>query len=260
MSDDIDKYLEAEKLFVRKNSDSRSKMAIVKLVKSGNYISPEREDELIGYMRNNKEVTYTNLINLFGVNLGFLQRLRTRYKFPTIKKDDVKSFQKLLALQNKRRCPACGEVKDLSLWYPNNPSKCKDCDKLNHKSKYEKIVSKHLSSVENFLKYKLTNCSQKKNIDTTITLDDLMKQYHHQNGKCFYSGRPLAIELRTKSLNSLSIDRINSSKGYTPDNIVLCCSIVNIMKLDTPEDEFIRLCRDIVNHQHLLEGPTDYSI
>jgi len=260
MKIELDKYFEVEKEFSRKYSNPRSNMAITKLVKSGNYITPEREDEIVGYMKNDKDVTYTNLVNLFNVNLGFLQRLRVKYKFPIIKKDNVKSFQNLLALENKRKCPVCKEVKHLDLWYPNNLSRCKDCDKRKKKSSYENTINKHLSSVENFLKYKLANCSQKKTVTISITLDDLLNQFNKQNGKCFYSGRQLEIALRTKSLNSLSIDRIDSSKGYTPDNIVLCCSIINIMKLDTPEDEFINLCRDVVNHQSLQEGPSNSSI
>lgn len=256
----IDKYFEAEKLFNRKYSTPRSNMVITKLVKSGNYLSPEKEDEIIGYMINNPNTTYTNLINLFNVNLGFLQRLRKKYQLPNIKKDNVKSFQNLLALENKRRCPVCKEIKHLNDWYSNNLSRCKVCDKAKKQSSYEKTVNKHLSSVENFLKYKLTNCSQKKNVNITITLDDLLNQYESQKGKCYYSGRPLEIALRTKSLNSLSIDRIDSSKGYNPDNIVLCCSIINIMKLDTPEDEFINLCRDVVNHQSLQEDQSSCSI
>ena len=169
-------------------------------------------------------------------------------------------FQKKLELEGKRKCPVCKEIKLLQDWYPNNLSRCKICDKIKRQKHYQKVATKHVSSVENFLKYKLGNCSQKKNVLITITHKDLIDQYNLQNGKCFYSGRPLAIEMRTKSLDSLSIDRVDSSKGYTPDNIVLCCSIINIMKLDTPTNEFIKICQDIVNHQYLVEGLQDFSI
>ena len=259
MKIELDKYFEAEKEFSRKYSDPRGNIAISKLVKSGNYITPEREDELIGYMKNNKDVTYTKLVNLFSVNLGFLQRLRVKYKFPIIKKDNVKSFQNLLALENKRRCPACKEVKHFDLWYPNNPGRCKECDRKNQQSKYERKVKTHLSSVDNFLKYKLANSLQRKNTINTLTHQDLINQYELQNGKCYYSGRPLVIAMRTKSLDSLSIDRVDSTKGYTPDNIVLCCSIINIMKLDTTKEQFIKLCKDITLHQSLLISREDSS-
>lgn len=38
--------------------------------------------------------------------------------------------------------------------------------------------------------------------------------------------------------NSLSIDRIDSTKGYTYDNVVLCRSVCNLIKNDLPMDEF----------------------
>lgn len=253
MKIDLNKYYDAEKSFNRYYTNPRCNMAITKLVKSGNYITPEKEDEIVGYMINHTNATYTNLMNLFGVSLGFLQRLRKRYNLPTIKKDDVKSFQNLLALENKRRCPVCKEIKHFNEWYSNNLSRCKSCDKLKHKSTYEKTVNKHLSSVENFLKYKLANSTQRKNTENTLTIHDLLNQYEIQNGKCYYSGRTLAIEMRTKSLDSLSIDRVDSSKGYTPDNIVLCCSIINIMKLDTSKEEFIKLCEEVTINQRLQE-------
>lgn len=48
--------------------------------------------------------------------------------------------------------------------------------------------------------------------------------------------------------NALSIDRIDSSKGYTRDNVVLVCSSINVMKNSHSIDEFINLCRSVVEH------------
>lgn len=165
-------------------------------------------------------------------------------------------YQQALALEGKRNCPVCKTIKPLEEWYPNNLSRCKTCDRIRGKSKYQRKAAKHISSVENFLKYKLTNSYAKKTVEHTITHEDLISQYNKQDGKCYYSGRTLTIEMRTKCLDSLSIDRVDSTKGYTPDNIVLCCSIINIMKLNTPKTEFLKLCKDITDHQSQLECPT----
>jgi hypothetical protein len=43
--------------------------------------------------------------------------------------------------------------------------------------------------------------------------------------------------------NKLSIDRIDSKRGYTQDNIQLVCCWVNLMKLDVSIDVFKERCR-----------------
>lgn len=56
--------------------------------------------------------------------------------------------------------------------------------------------------------------------------------YYKQEGKCALSGEILTkIALEDKGINkyNVSIDRINSSKDYTKDNIQLVGAIINIM-------------------------------
>jgi hypothetical protein len=96
------------------------------------------------------------------------------------------------------------------------------------------------------------------NVEFTITKDFLVDLYQKQNGKCFYSNRELRLILSERNRNnndyhSLSIDRINSEKGYTEDNAVLCCSIVNIMKNGLSEVDFLNLCSDIINNNKKLK-------
>lgn len=59
-------------------------------------------------------------------------------------------------------------------------------------------------------------------------------------GNCFYCNKhPSNIfNLKVKTKNKIAnytyngIDRINNDKGYTPDNIVSCCTRCNTMKMD----------------------------
>lgn len=55
------------------------------------------------------------------------------------------------------------------------------------------------------------------------------------------------------NLNSLSIDRIDTEKGYTRDNIVLVSSIVNSMKNDLSEIEFFKVV-DKIYHNRCLNS------
>jgi hypothetical protein len=68
-----------------------------------------------------------------------------------------------------------------------------------------------------------------------ITLQHLQDTWDRQNGQCFYTGIPMNFN---KNEWKVSLERLDTSKGYTKDNIVLCClelntrSQWNISKLD----------------------------
>lgn len=47
---------------------------------------------------------------------------------------------------------------------------------------------------------------------------------------------------------SVSIERKDSSKGYTKENIVLCISAINTMKNDLTTEEFYFIIQQIVQH------------
>lgn len=59
-----------------------------------------------------------------------------------------------------------------------------------------------------------------------------------QDGKCFYTGWEMAI---TEGARMVSVDRIDSSKGYTKDNCVLACVAANVAKNDMGLAEFAEL-------------------
>ena len=46
---------------------------------------------------------------------------------------------------------------------------------------------------------------------------------------------------RDNNRSSVSIDRLDNSKGYIDGNVVLCCAAVNIMKNDLELTEFKEL-------------------
>lgn len=70
--------------------------------------------------------------------------------------------------------------------------------------------------------------------------------YLKQEGKCYYLGCDMVVSQEFKfAFNLLTVDRIDSSKGYTKDNVVLCCWCVNRAKSVMPHDVFIEMCRRI---------------
>lgn len=82
--------------------------------------------------------------------------------------------------------------------------------------------------------------SKQRDIEFLLTYDELCKLYLDQNQLCIYTKLPL--ELSKNNRMTISIDRVDSSKGYSLENCVLCGAIINLMKLDLTIEEFKYFC------------------
>lgn len=60
---------------------------------------------------------------------------------------------------------------------------------------------------------------------------------------------PLTTTKHGRTNTNVSIDRIDSSKGYTKDNIWLICSAVNFMKSNLNLEEFKQYCQAVINYK-----------
>lgn len=63
-----------------------------------------------------------------------------------------------------------------------------------------------------------------------INFDFLLELHQKQQGRCFYSGLQMECNTEIKSPFRISLDRMDSSIGYTKKNVVLCCCFLNYMK------------------------------
>lgn len=95
--------------------------------------------------------------------------------------------------------------------------------------------------------------AEKRNISFEISIEDAWEKYLEQDKKCKLSGESISFEPNTihkkgmnnRSLRTASLDRIDSSKGYTKDNIQWLHKDINIMKNKFNEDYFIKMCKAI---------------
>lgn len=121
----------------------------------------------------------------------------------------------------------------------------------------QKCKSNHLSQIK--IKYKIPcnlylpilTAKEKRNIDVNITDEELYNLYLKQDKKCALTGLDIHFSNRakTKTYGTASIDRINSTKGYTIDNVQWVHKDVNIMKLDFNQEKFIEFC-NLVSKKH----------
>ena len=90
-----------------------------------------------------------------------------------------------------------------------------------------------------------------------LSVEYILDLYEKQNCKCAISGIELTcikIPDFKKVHTNLSIDRIDSSKGYEIGNIQLVCAIVNTMKLTLSKEELVWWCSKICDHSGGVEN------
>ncbi len=73
---------------------------------------------------------------------------------------------------------------------------------------------------------------------------------------CHYCGVPHSSETRKvnkKVITMLTIDRLDSTKGYIIENCVPACKLCNTIKMDMSYEQFIKKVHSIHNHLKLGE-------
>ena len=103
-------------------------------------------------------------------------------------------------------------------------------------SGYEEISGTHWNSI--------THGAKARGHTVEITIEQAWQKFIDQNRKCALSG--VSIEFsksHQKTKTTASLDRIDSSKGYTIANIQWVHKALNMMKQEYSQEEFIRWCK-----------------
>lgn len=79
-----------------------------------------------------------------------------------------------------------------------------------------------------------------KRYEITITENDLHELWENQNGLCHWLGIKMSLEdlFVTRSPFAPSVDRLDNTKGYHKDNIVLCTRFANLGRGAYSPDDF----------------------
>lgn len=92
-----------------------------------------------------------------------------------------------------------------------------------------KLGTKERIFWDRYIDYK--SRSSIRGLEFDLTDDFLLKLYDDQNGLCYYTGYPLKLD-GDISFDTMSLDRVDSSKGYIKGNVVFCLNCINRMKGD----------------------------
>ena len=128
--------------------------------------------------------------------------------------------------------------------------RCKECKHKQYNKR--RISNRGNGSLDRLLLDRLRAAKERaknKNISINITFDYIKELWNKQKGICAISGISMSNIIFEGRVNTnVSIDRIDSSKGYDVGNVQLVCSVINQMKSDLNYQELIFFCKSIINN------------
>lgn len=176
---------------------------------------------------NECDVVSSNLIKGATKSCGCLQK-------ETISKRSTKDIREYDEHGNiiKKLCPCCKQWLTVDNFQKRKQSQdgyasmCKTCSSYKLGCRYSS--------------YRINARSHGRNFDLTLEdFDNITKQ------PCYYCGEFNGV---FQGIAFSGVDRIDSSKGYTKDNVVPCCGKCNRMKGDLQQNHWIQHMQKILNN------------
>jgi hypothetical protein len=142
-------------------------------------------------------------------------------------------------IDHVRLCPEVVVHDGLKKWW-NDEKNFEHCRKINEAQSHER--RRTTMGWKEFLR-RARNSKKKLELE----IDDLKTIWEKQEGRCPYTGWELILPTcqTRKTPQTASMDRIDSSKGYTKDNIQFVCVMANYAKNNFEEDCMREFCEAI---------------
>lgn len=91
-------------------------------------------------------------------------------------------------------------------------------------------------------------------LEFNLSLEFAWNLYEKQNRLCALTGQPIKFGNRYKKIETTaSLDRIDSAKGYTEDNVQWVHKDINKFKMNMSHEQLFDLCKKICIHNKLME-------
>jgi len=159
-----------------------------------------------------------------------------------------------------RQCSKCGEIKSDDDFYKSQRGiRCKECillgtrdykrkKRLDPEHRKKEVVLQKERRVR-LWQNTLIHDSKYRKIENTLTIDDINRMYEKQKGLCYWFKVPLIPSNKTKHPQQPSLDRLDRTKGYTKDNVVLCCYSANIGRNENDVDTWNKFLEILFNQK-----------
>ncbi len=143
----------------------------------------------------------------------------------------------------KCKCDKTYSITESFLLYSGRATMCLQC--AGKKRRLQGVINYQTWS-------SIKSGAKTRNIDISILINKklLWELYLKQNRKCALSGQKIFLPENCPKDHDItaSLDRINSSKGYTPSNIQWIHKDINLMKWDYDQNYFLKLCKKVATH------------
>lgn len=226
----IKRYAEKREQILESNKKWRDNNKEYRSIKDKEYRNkPEIKEQLKQYHEKKREVKKIYLKNYYRQH-----------------KDAKKTYDKLYRIKNKDKIRLRLLMnKDVRrqkyiIYRFKNAARLKLKRKINYKEKINN--PKYLLSIstpKHVLRRKLQSKINDKYI-VSVKINDLIDLWNKQEGKCYLTGIKMDNISYSRSLKNVSIDQIEAGKGYTIDNIALCCESINMAKMQMSKNDFIK--------------------
>lgn len=222
-----------------------------------NSFTKENEQQLISMYNDGKNDTEIanalgfsiKTIRLKGKKLGiiFYKTTWMEEELKIIKQmiNEGKYFLEIVATLHRSRVSVARKIYEMGLFNENIKKQINDL-RISYKPikfTLDYIIKDRLRAAK--------SRAEQRGFEFELTPEYIKELLNKQNNRCFYTGYEFINE--NNNPMALSIDRIDSSKGYSRNNVNLVCWLVNAMKTDISHEGFIRTCADIAkNHSVTL--------
>lgn len=137
---------------------------------------------------------------------------------------------------NNYHCTNCGCI-DENMFYAKHRTLCRKCYNEHCKKLKQSTIGKFL-----YNKARQGYRNRPNIAEFSITEEIIERVWDLQNHLDYYTGEPIL------DINNMSLDRIDSSKGYVEDNICITTIAINIAKNDLSKEDFIEMCKKVANN------------
>lgn len=153
-----------------------------------------------------------------------------------------------------KQCSKCNQIKSENDFYNSQRgSRCRECFlQVTREYKRKKRSDPEFRKIEGEKQKKrrvrlwqntLINDSRYRGVKNDLTVEDINELYSKQNGLCFWFKIPLVPSDKPKHPQQPSLDRLDRNKGYTKDNVVLCCYSANIGRNENDYETWIEFLK-----------------
>lgn len=148
----------------------------------------------------------------------------------------------------KVRCD-CGTVKEVSAGAMRHRG-TRSCGCLNKVRGPKNRYWQGHGNISQSFWHRIEAHAKRRKIPFDITIEEAWDVYRKQQGRCALTNEVIGFEGSIRSFieKTASLDRIDSTKGYTRSNIQWTHKKINMMKHTMSIPEFYEWCRKVTNH------------